>query len=143
MAKYSSKIIHCSETLISCKAKAGAGPYQLQSQHITEWREERTDCSVSPFYHCYCKTPASKFPCCLLGECQFITQMELQRTSVEKEWYRKQIQEILLQPFYSFRKIHFCTKSCTVTFLILYKDRRVRIVSLSFVYKWKIQKDTA
>lgn len=29
MAKYSSKIIHCSETLISCKAKAGAGPYQL------------------------------------------------------------------------------------------------------------------
>lgn len=61
MAKYSSKIIHCSETLISCKAKAGAGPYQLQSQHITEWTVERTDCSVSPFYCCYCKIPTSEW----------------------------------------------------------------------------------
>lgn len=84
MAKYSSKIIHCSETLISCKARAGAGPYQLQSQHVAEWRVERTDCSVSPFYRCYCKISTSEFPYCLLCECQFIIQMELWHISVKK-----------------------------------------------------------
>lgn len=44
IAKYSSKIIHCSKILISCKAEAGAGPYQLQRQYTVKSGQNRVQC---------------------------------------------------------------------------------------------------
>lgn len=135
MAKYSSKIIHCSETLISCKAQAGAGPYQLQSQHIAEWRVERTDCSVSLFCCGYCKIPTSEFPSCFLPECQFIIQMELWHISVKKSDIENKLKRVCCSPFKILlgREGSFCSKPRVVRFLILHKDRRAQIVSVPFV----------